>query len=237
MSETFNTKALVLNRHIYCEYDSRVTVYTVDFGKVDLLARGTQKPGSKLAAHIEPLSLVNLMIVKGKNTDYIGSSVISDAYAGIKGDLTKLPAAGSALFAFNRLVRHEEKDEELFNLLLEFLDILDQKPRQADWLLASWSLKFLSALGYQPELYSCLSCKKRLEPDNNYFSVMRGGIFCADCSRRELNLETIDQNSIKMLRLVLSHSLADLTTIKAEPQTFDRVNGLIKNLLHFYIKD
>ncbi|MEI7620338.1 MAG: DNA repair protein RecO [Candidatus Falkowbacteria bacterium] len=237
MAETFNTKALVLNRYIYREYDSRVTVYTVEFGKIDLLARGTQRPGSKLAAHIEPLSLVDLMIIKGKSTDYIGSSIISDAYAGIKGDLNKLPAAGSALAAFNRLVKHDVRDEELLDLLLEFLDILDKKPGQANWLLASWSLKFLSVLGYQPELYHCLSCKKRLEPDNNYFSVMRGGIFCADCSRPEVGLELIDKNSIKMLRLVLSHSLADLATLRAENQTFDKVNNLVKNLLNFYIKN
>lgn len=237
MSETFNTKALVLNRFVYREYDSRVTVYTADFGKIDLLARGTQRTGSKLAAHIEPLSLVDLMIVKGRKTDYIGSSIISEAYSGIKNDLAKLPSAGAALFAFNRLVKSEARDEELLILLLEFLDVLDRKPAQADWLLASWSLKFLSALGYQPELYHCLSCKKRLAPDNNYFSIMRGGIFCSDCSRRELNLEVIDENSIKMLRLVLSSSLADLINLRAEPRAFDRVNNLVKNLLNFYIKN
>lgn len=237
MAETFNTKALVLNRFAYREYDSRVTFYTALFGKIDLLARGTQRPGSKLAAHIEPLSLVDLMIVKGKKTDYIGSSIISDAYCGIKNDLNKLPAAGSALFAFNRLVKHEEKDEELLELLLEFLHILDQRPEQADWLLASWSLKFLSVLGYQPELYHCLHCKKRLEPDNNYFSIMKGGIFCAHCARQEFNLDSIDVSSIKMLRLVLSHSLADLSNLRAEPKTFKQTNDIIKNLLHFYIKN
>ncbi|PIT94402.1 DNA repair protein RecO [Candidatus Falkowbacteria bacterium CG10_big_fil_rev_8_21_14_0_10_39_9] len=237
MAETFNTKALVLNRYIYREYDSRVTVYSPLFGKIDLLARGVQRPGSKLAAHVEPLSLVDLMIVKGKNTDYIGSSIVSDAYASIKCDLAKLPFAGSALFAFNRLIKPEEKDAVLFDLLLDFLDILDQKPERADWLLASWSLKFLSALGYQPELYNCLHCQKRLEPDNNFFSIMRGGIFCSDCSRRELNLEAVDQNNIKMLRLVLSHSLTDLANLRADNKSFDRVNNLVKNLLNFYIKN
>jgi len=237
MAETFNTRALVLNRFIYREYDSRVTVYTFDFGKIDLLARGTQRQGSKLAAHIEPLSLVDLMIVKGKKNDYIGSSIVSDAYAGIKNDLSKLPAAGAALFAFNCLVKHEEKDEELFHLLLEFLDILDKKPAQANWLLHSWSLKFLSALGYQPELHHCLHCKKVLSPDNNHFSVMKGGIFCAACARQEMQLETIDENSIKMLRLVLSHSLADLAKLRAENKTFDKAGSIIKSLLNFYLKN
>jgi len=244
MSETFNTKALVLNRHIYCEYDSRVTVYTVDFGKIDLLARGTQKPGSKLAAHIEPLSLVNLMIVKGKNTDYIGSSVISDAYAGIKGDLTKLPAAGSALFAFNRLVRHEEKDEELFNLLLEFLDILDQKPRQADWLLASWSLKFLSALGYQPELYRCVFCQKRLVPEKLYFNAKEGGIICHNCFKKVKLVEEDKSSSspfaaarvgkevsigtIKILRIILAKNWATLSKLKIEKSYLKSLNIISK---------
>lgn len=237
MAETFNTRAFVLNRYIYREYDSWVTVYTIDFGKIDLLARGTQRPGSKLVSHIEPLSLVNLMVIKGRSVDYIGSSIISDAYVSIKSDLSKLPVAGLALAAFNRLVKYDVRDEELLDLLLEFLDILDKKSEKADWLFVSWSLKFLSALGYQPELYYCLSCKKRLEPNNNYFSIMRGGIFCADCSRSELNLELIDKNSIKMLRLILSYSFVDLATLQAENETFDKVNSLVKNLLNFYIKN
>ncbi|MFA4942895.1 MAG: DNA repair protein RecO [Patescibacteria group bacterium] len=237
MAETFNTRALILNRFVYREYDSRVTVYTFDFGKIDLLARGAQRLGSKLAAHIEPLSLVDLMIIKGKRTDYIGSSIVSDAYSGIKGDLARLPSAGSALFAFNRLVKPGERDEELFNLLLEFLKILDERPDRADWLLSAWSLKFLATLGYQPELYHCLGCKKRLEPEVNHFSVMRGGVFCADCSRAESDLELVTENNIKMLRLVLSHSLNDLVNLRAESKVFDKVNSLVKNLLNFYLKN
>lgn len=237
MAETFNTKAFVLNRSAYREYDSRVTLYTALFGKIDLLARGTQRSGSKLAAHVEPLSLVDLMIIKGKNMDYIGSSIISDAYGSIKDSLDKLPVAGSALFAFNRLVKYEEKDEELLALLLEFLSILDERPDRADWLLSSWSLKFLSALGYQPELYHCLHCRKRLEPSGNQFSVMKGGIFCADCARREAGLDQIDENGIKTLRLVLSHSLSDLANLRAESKVFDRANNIIRNLMNFYVKN
>jgi DNA repair protein RecO (recombination protein O) len=96
-------------------------------------------------------------------------------------------------------------------------------------------LKFLSALGYKPELYNCLGCSKRLEPTDNYFSASRGGVFCPACSKKEHQPEKLDETSVKIMRLALSHTLNDLANLRAEEKDWQRVSGAVNNLLNFNI--
>ena len=47
MEETYNTKAIILNRQPFRERDSRVTIFSLERGKLILVARGTKKITSK----------------------------------------------------------------------------------------------------------------------------------------------------------------------------------------------
>ena len=69
MEETFNTKAIILKREPFWEADTRVVVYSLEKGKLHLIARGTKKISSKLAGHLEPMNFVDLMVVRGKQFD------------------------------------------------------------------------------------------------------------------------------------------------------------------------
>ena len=125
MEDTNNTKAIILKRQSYRENDSSVVVYTPDFGKMTLIARGTKKITSKLIGHLEPISLSDIMIVKGKGRHYIGGAICQDAFLNIKDDLNKLYYAGQGIRVFNRLVRDGQGDPDLFNLLKNWLELLD----------------------------------------------------------------------------------------------------------------
>lgn len=125
MDETKNTPAIILNRRPYREHDALVTVYTLSSGKLTLAARGVKKLKSKLAGHIEPLALADILIIRGRGLDYLGSAVARTVYRGIRNDLNKLYYAGRVINLFNRLVKEEQPDERLFFLLADWLEALD----------------------------------------------------------------------------------------------------------------
>ncbi len=151
MEETYLTKALVLKREAYREFDGRVLVYSQDRGKLDLVARGMLRPGSKLAAHLEPITLINLMVIKGKNRDYVGSAIGLDSYARIKADVNRIYYVGLAWNLFNRLVHWEHEDQVLFALLVDFLDAISESVEPAG-LYQIFSLRLIAILGYSPDL-------------------------------------------------------------------------------------
>ncbi len=71
------TKAVVLEREPIGEADSRVVLFTEQFGKVVARAKGARKITSKLSAHLEPLSLITARLVFSKSIQVADSLKVS----------------------------------------------------------------------------------------------------------------------------------------------------------------
>ena len=54
MSQTYTTEGIILKRKDYQENDRLFTIYSKDYGKIDLIAKGTKKISSKLNSYLEP---------------------------------------------------------------------------------------------------------------------------------------------------------------------------------------
>lgn len=246
MDETKNTPALILNRQDYKEYDSLVTVYTPLYGKLTLLARGTKKAGSKLAGHIEPLTLADLMIISGKGFDYIGGIITRDAYLGIRSDLNKLYYAGSALSLFNRLTKENQSDERLFFLIVRWLEILesftDFQKESGELLAAFFTIKFLTELGYKPEMHQCLDCAQAITPGKNYFNLLSGGLVCEGCFIKNRSVQgvsqnqllTITDNCIKLMRFMADNRFKSAEKLRIDKKVMKELSGLLDKFIIFH---
>jgi DNA repair protein RecO (recombination protein O) len=239
MEESFTTKALVLSRRPYKEVDSRVVVYTLDHGKMELVARGSQRLTSKLAAHIEPLNLVDLMVIVGRKRSYAGSAISQDSFADIKGDLEKVMIVGQALNLFNRLVKEAEVDERLFALLLDFLGVFRKNQGSSEFLYSAFVLKLLAELGYAPELYNCNYCKSPITPQKNYFSLLKGGLVCENCwgklaENDKNHILTISNECVKVMRFILGNDFKEINRLQVDQKNEQEYQKLIELIVKFH---
>src|SRR3989344_5637901 len=61
------------------ENDRLYILYSLEVGKIILLAKGARKIGSKLAAHLVPPVLADVLIARGQKRDHLaGAEVIQD---------------------------------------------------------------------------------------------------------------------------------------------------------------
>ena len=214
MDSTFPTKAIILNRRDWREADRLVSVYTPGYGRLSLLARGARKANSKLAAHLEPISLSQLLVVKGKGFDYVGGAILAEAFLGIKQDLNKLYFAGEALRNFSLLVQEGEADADIFSWLEKWLLSLEAAGNGSDldkeegrFRLALFLWRLFQLLGYGPQLDNCVACHQAPTPGKNYFDFARGGLLCSSCyettplGTHEASIVPLSDNCIKLLRL------------------------------------
>ena len=245
MEESKKTSALILNRQSYRESDSLVTVYTPDLGKLNLVARGTKKLQSKLAGHIEPITLADILILPGKGFDYIGSAVSREIYPGIREDLNKLYYAGQVLKTFNRLVREGEAEARLFFLLADWLEVLNSVPsfnkEKGDLLLAFFTWQFLAELGYKPEMYKCLAGGEEIKPGQSYFNLAKGGLICQKCFEEQrakpdfvsIELLPISDNCVKIIRFILAGKFSQAEKIKIDKKLTKELAALADGFLKF----
>lgn len=243
MESSRNTKALVLSRQDYRENDSLAVFYSLNYGKLALIARGAKKAGSKLAGHIEPLSLVDLMVISGKGRDYVGGVIAREQYHNLKKDLNALYYAGLGVSWLRRLTEEGEAEPELFYLLSSYLELLDSRrsevllKEEGDLLFAFFAFQLAAVIGYQPQVISCLECRQPAKSGKNYFDLKSGGLVCAACfaGKQRLNQEflTISDNCVKLLRLILDNKLEVSKKIKIDKKSAKEIASLAKDFLNF----
>jgi DNA repair protein RecO (recombination protein O) len=228
MEETYNVKAIIINRKSFSEDDSRAVVYSQELGKLDLIARGAKKIKSKLAGHLEPISLAELMVVRGRQYNYVGAAVSKKCYINIKNDLDKLVSVGRIFKIVDKQIKPGVEDKEIFNLLEDYLDIADSNKADINIFSSFFILKFLARLGFSPQLSFCVNCGSEIKPGNNRFDLTRSGIICHKCSNGKI-LEQIDisDDSIKLLRLVLKFNFNRLLKVKIDKKIAKEISRVI----------
>lgn len=234
MDETYNVKAIVLNRKSQAEHDSRVSIYSRELGKLELTARGTKKIKSKSAGHLEPLNLVDIMVIRGQKHDYVGTAMSEKCFSNIKNNLAKLAAAGQVVKVVDQLIKPGVADREIFELLKDYLEMSDAAAK--DWRLMAvfFILKLLARLGHKPELSRCLACGRKIQPGLNRFDLARGGLVCAKCVKlSDANQLAISDNGIKLLRLAIKCDLKQLGKVKVGKKLGEETIGIIEKFYRF----
>ncbi len=103
------------------EADFLVRALTRDLGKIDLLAKGARKSGAKLNAHLDMLNHIRVAFVRngGRIPTLIDAEVIN-RYDDWFLDADKISTAGRVLQTLDLMIPAEEKDEDLFSMVLGF---------------------------------------------------------------------------------------------------------------------
>lgn len=237
MEETYRTHGIVLRREPYRENDSRVTVYTRDLGKQTLVARGARKLKSKLAAHLEPLCLSELMVVRGRGHDYLGSAISQSCFKNLKNNLDKLSAAAGAARIINRLTKDSLPDSTVYDLTEALLTELDKPGLNfPPELLADFFLiKYISLLGYRPSLDSCAVCGSKLKPGGNKFELAKNSTVHNGCLASGRFLSITD-DGVKVLRLALESDLSRLTKLKINDKLQAEIKKIVETIVEYHFE-
>src|SRR3989338_11456363 len=124
MSSTFRTHAIVLGSREYREADRYYSALTAEHGLLELRARGSRKISSKLAAHLEPFALCDLMVVRGRYGDLVACVERLEAYPLIRQDADKMSLALQTLHLVEIGTKPRQEDPILFSEVHQWMRFL-----------------------------------------------------------------------------------------------------------------
>ena len=182
------TKAIVLRSRRMGETSKLMTFYTEEYGKLKSVARGARKPKSKYGAALELLSEVQIICYWRDNRDLqtLTECDILRTFPNLTADLQRLAFASAGCELIERLTIDGEPNPRLYQCLMGLLCGLNEVDLdQAESLFWYFQLRLATALGYHPQLASCVSCSQSLQGERLGFSAALGGALCASCGRRE----------------------------------------------------
>lgn len=207
----YRTQGIVLKKENRGESNQSITFYTKDFGRLEISARAIRKISSKLRAGTEIFYLSEIEFIQGKRQKTLTDAIPKEKFPNLRRDLLKTKTAHKIVEAFDALVIHTEKDKNLWHLLLSTMEDVNYSEFKITGLRMLyyyfiWNL--LSHLGYLPELYHCVLCRKKLVPEKNFFSPEKGGVVCGSCHMRTGEEKEISANAIKILRTLTEKKIS-----------------------------
>jgi DNA repair protein RecO (recombination protein O) len=206
------SEAFVITQTDYSEADRFYTVFTRKKGKIRVFARGVRKSRSRKAGHLQPLSLIHLMLAKGKTFWIITQSDTLKAYLPIKNDLEKTANALYILELLDRFTPEEEPLVPLFTLVKDTMARIEEK-EDAFVPIKYFELRLLKFTGYMPDLVTCVQCGKEIQAQAQYFSAERGGVLCPSCGKQISHSREITLPALKYLRYIQRTSYENLAKI------------------------
>jgi len=143
------TEGIILKEKKIGEADKNLIIYAYHLGKINVLAKGVDRIYSKKGRHLQPFSICQLELRKNKKWFYLREVKIIKNFRKIKDNLAKTMVG----YYFNELLdkslHGEERNEEIFNLFKDSLEILnDIKKDKIINLIYAFQIKLIKILGY-----------------------------------------------------------------------------------------
>lgn len=248
MFRHYRTQGFIFKKTDRGEADRIFTIYTEDFGKLEILAKAERKIKSKLKGGLELFYLSEIEFIQGKTHKTLTDAILIENFPILRKDLERLPIAYKISEVLDNLIKGQEADEKIWNLLNEIFNKLNnlkienegaRRRREGGgrgvvklkiiYYYFLWNL--LSILGYQPEVYNCPLCSKKLTPGELYWSPKEGGVICQSCFRKTKSGEKIESEIIKILRIILEKNWPILSKLKIEPNYLKSLNSIAESYL------
>jgi len=151
----YTTRAFVIDSTPSGEASRFIALFTKELGMIRAMARGVREGKSKLRGALQPLSFVDVSLVRGKEIWRLtGASGSLSLPIVLRGERKRLELAARAASLVSRLVHGEEKNEGLFDTFDEGMRYLAEEKLEGESLQnfeCALVLRVLYHLGYLGE--------------------------------------------------------------------------------------
>lgn len=230
-ARVYKTEAIILRHRRMGEADKVLTLFTPNYGKIEVIAKGARRPKSRKTGHLEILSRSTLLLARGRNLDVVTQSEGAESLVTLREDLERLSQAIYVAELVDRFSAERVENYPLYLLLLDTLRRLSGAD-PIELTLRFFELRLLSNAGFQPQLHECAACGQSLTPVVNYFSAAIGGCVCSACRLREGKARPLTVNALKVMRLFQSGSFGDASRLRLTAS----LNNEIEEHLRLYIR-
>lgn len=237
MSAYYRTKGFVFKKTDINESDRVFSVFTKDFGRIEITGKALRKIISKLRAGIDMFYISEIEFIQGKNKKTLTDAFKIKKFNELERDSKKFETACRISAVMDSFIKGEEESEKFFNFLEEFLDNAFSDKKVLNYKLAFqyfvWNL--MSFEGYHLEVSVCVVCRKKLNPYNVYFSGIEGGIICKNCAVAPgSNAIKVNSDIVKILRLFLNKDWQTVSKLRIRNSSYELLKQVFENAIHSF---
>ncbi len=185
------TDALVLRIYPWSETSCIASIYSRDFGKLSVLAKGARRPKSPFEAALDLLSICRVVFIpkSGDALDLLTEAKLVRRYRAGARDLLRLYSGYYVAELLDRLTDKGDEQAELFELAEATLLALADPELELRAIVLRLELQMLRMLGHLPTWRYCAQCGEEVpRGDNATFGLLASGVLCERCRPGSRNM-------------------------------------------------
>lgn len=234
-SRTYLIEGVVTRRRDFLEKDRILTVFTKERGKMDILAKGARRPGSKLSYTSDLATVAVFKMNSLKSIDMVMETKSMYLPEGAFGDVSKSNKIFLALGIINSLYREGEKHTETYEALKRLIYFASQKDSKFGFV--SFLRNVIVDHGIVPRLDVCSCCENKIKPTEKAVFSVKDGLahdICVQGIGEELAKSDWD-----FLRLIFSNDFSEenLLLKKFENDTYQNVLSILHKYFLYHFQD
>ncbi len=209
-------EGIIIRTTNYGETNKIVTLYTREWGKVGVMARGAKKPNSRLAAVTQLFTYGYFLVQKSSGLGGLQQGEIISSMRSIREDIFLTAYASYIVDLTDKSIDDRKPNPFLFELVYQTLNLINEG-YDAEIIVNIFEMKMLNTLGLYPVLNQCSICG---HTEGHFsFSIREGGLICHRCLEKDPYHLKISPSAVKLLRLFYYLDLARLGNVSVKSET------------------
>lgn len=220
-------EGIILKTRDYGETHKIVTIFTKELGKLSAIARGANKPKSKLSAISQMFIQGDFLVYVTKGLSTVQQGEIIASYRYIREDILKTAYASFIIELTDKLVDERKPDPFIYNQLCQTLTWINEKDEFMIPLLM-FEMKLFSKGGFAPIVDRCVNCGRTNTLTS--FSIQEGGVLCEQCYPIDARAVQLSPSLLKLFKIFLHVGLERIGNISVKKQN----KQLLRTLFNEY---
>jgi DNA repair protein RecO (recombination protein O) len=181
------------------EADRILTLFTLERGKLDGVAKGVRRPRSHLGGRLELYTECDFLMHRGRSLEVIVGAEIRRAYWSRLVEPRRYAVVAVLAELVDAFCEPDLALPDVYELLVGAIGAVaaSESPRP---LLPRFSLRLLDMLGLAPPLSSCVGCGAPFGTGPFWLDAQAGGILDGACRRGWQDLPELDPRDLDNLR-------------------------------------
>jgi DNA repair protein RecO (recombination protein O) len=224
-------EGIVIRSIDYGESNKILTLFTREFGKVGVMARGAKKPKSRLASATQLFTCGIFLFQKSSKLGTLQQAEVMTPLKNIQSDIIKTAYAAYFVELLDKSTEERVNSPATYEFLYYSLVYLNEGIDE-QILKFIFEIKMLILLGIKPHVNGCKSCGTMDAKFN--FSIKEGGLLCSRCARIDPRSMRISEQTAKLLRVFYYIDMKRLGNVSVKQETKDELEEVISRYYDDY---
>lgn len=227
------TEAVVLKTWRFGETSKILSLFTKDFGKIKVIAKGAMDLKSKFRGFLETLYHIRIVFYEKKTRELqlLSEADLLNPHLRLIGDFARTTLALSGAELVDKAVLPGEPLPLVFTLFVDYLQGLDTGKGFLEAFFWFFETQFIEIMGYKPTWERCLECGNFFGNPGGFFQPENGGLLCYSCGVKKGGLR-IEGETIEILYWLQKTKWEELGLLN--PDT--RQKAEIRKMFDIYFK-